>query len=145
MAGSVVTGVGTKTWEQTKSNWKSWAGVCWGRSSREEDKSSSQRRYSSAGKVKGDGRKCSDRGWDQALRINQVELGVLSRITLRKLVKRGEQEQQPASLLLCWKRHILSHLRHHYTKTFVSASILYRHLWGRWRGLFSYLSTTVLI
>jgi hypothetical protein len=43
--------------------------------------------------VKGDGRKLSDGTWDRAMR-NRVELGVLSRSTLRKLVKGGGPEQQ---------------------------------------------------
>jgi hypothetical protein len=44
-----------------------------------------------------DDRQLSDRGWDRVMR-NQIDLGVLNRSTLRKLLKGGGQEQQPSWL-----------------------------------------------
>jgi hypothetical protein len=49
---------------------------------------------------RGDGRKYVETGWKRRL-VNQVELGVLSRSTLRRLIEGGGPGHQPASLLLC--------------------------------------------
>jgi hypothetical protein len=65
-----------------------------------QQESWSVKRLVERGWNRGDGRKSVGRGWENSL-VNQVELGVLSRSTLRKLIEGGGPGLQPASLLLC--------------------------------------------
>ena len=55
------------------------------------------------GWIRGDGRSLLERGRDRVLK-NQLELGTVSRATLRTLIEGGGPEKQPAPLLLCWER-----------------------------------------